>query len=52
MVRAEEVEVLEAFKAAKTGEEMLASWAKQRPGYKPGGGGDLSLEYFRAVTLH
>ncbi len=33
MPRPEEVEVVEAMKAAKTGEEVLASWAKQRPGY-------------------
>lgn len=33
MPRPEEVEVVEAMKAAKTGEEILASWAKQRPGY-------------------
>lgn len=33
MPRPEEVEVVAAMKAAKTGEEILASWAKQRPGY-------------------
>ena len=33
MPRPEEVEVVEAMKAAVTGEEVLASWAKQRPGY-------------------
>ncbi|OFW59297.1 MAG: hypothetical protein A2133_05085 [Actinobacteria bacterium RBG_16_64_13] len=33
MPRPEEVEVVKAMKAAKTGEEILASWAKQRPGY-------------------
>ena len=32
----EEVEVVAAMKAAKTGEEILASWAMQRPGYEPG----------------
>lgn len=46
MARPEEVEVVEAMKAAKTGEEILASWAKQRPGYKPGGGGDPSLDFW------
>ncbi len=33
MPRPEEVEVVEAMKAAKTAEEILASWTKQRPGY-------------------
>ena len=40
MPRPEEVEVVKAMKAAKTGEEILASWAMQRPGYKPGAKGD------------
>jgi alkylhydroperoxidase/carboxymuconolactone decarboxylase family protein YurZ len=33
MPRPEEAEVVAAMKAAVTGEEVLASWAKQRPGY-------------------
>jgi alkylhydroperoxidase/carboxymuconolactone decarboxylase family protein YurZ len=46
MPRPEEVEVVKAMKAAKTGEEVLASWAMQRPGYKAGGGGDPSLDFW------
>lgn len=33
MVRAEEVQVLKAMKAARTGNEMRKSWHAQRPGY-------------------
>jgi len=33
MPRPEEVEVVKAMKAAVTGEEILESWAMQRPGY-------------------
>ncbi len=46
MPRPEEVDVVAAMKAAKTGEEILASWALQRPGYKAGGGGDPSLGFW------
>jgi alkylhydroperoxidase/carboxymuconolactone decarboxylase family protein YurZ len=46
MPRPEEVEVVAAMKAAKTGEEILQSWAMQRPGYKPGAGGDPSLDFW------
>jgi len=46
MPRPEEVEVVKAMKAAKTGEEILQSWAMQRPGYKPGAGGDPSLDFW------
>jgi alkylhydroperoxidase/carboxymuconolactone decarboxylase family protein YurZ len=46
MPRPEEVEVVAAMKAAVTGEEILASWAKQRPGYKPGDKGDPSLDFW------
>jgi alkylhydroperoxidase/carboxymuconolactone decarboxylase family protein YurZ len=55
MPRPEEVEVVKAFKAAKTGEEILASWALQRPGYKPGDKGDPSLDFWvknRPDMLH
>ncbi|HLA80751.1 MAG TPA: carboxymuconolactone decarboxylase family protein [Thermoleophilia bacterium] len=55
MPRPEEVEVVKAMKAAKTGEEILASWAMQRPGYKPGAGGDPSLDFWvkrRPDMLH
>jgi len=55
MARPEEIEVVEAFKAAKTGEEILAAWAKQRPGYKPGAKGDPSLDFWvkhRPDMLH
>ncbi len=54
MPRPEEVEVVEAMKAAVTGEEVLASWAKQRPGYgKPAD--DPSLDFWvknRPDMLH
>jgi alkylhydroperoxidase/carboxymuconolactone decarboxylase family protein YurZ len=46
MPRPEEVEVVKAMKAAKTGEEILASWAMQRPGYVPGAGGDPTLDFW------
>jgi alkylhydroperoxidase/carboxymuconolactone decarboxylase family protein YurZ len=55
MPRPEEVEVVAAMKAAKTGQEILASWAKQRPGYVPGGAGDPSLDIWverRPDMLH
>ena len=55
MPRPEEVEVVKAFKAAVTGEEILASWALQRPGYKPGDKGDPSLDFWvknRPDMLH
>ena len=55
MPRPEEVEVVAAMKAAKTGEEILASWAKQRPGYNPGDKGDPSLDFWvkrRPDMLH
>ena len=54
MPRPEEVDVVEAMKAAVTGEEVLASWAKQRPGYgKPAD--DPSLDFWvknRPDMLH
>lgn len=44
MVRPEEVKVLKAMKAARTGLEMRRSWHEQRPGYKdPPGGSNLDL---------
>ena len=46
MPRPEEVDVVAAMKAAKTGEEILASWAMQRPGYVPGQGGDPTLDFW------
>ena len=46
MPRPEEVEVVKAMKAAKTGKEILESWAMQRPGYKPGGKGDPTLDFW------
>ena len=46
MPRPEEVEVVKAMKAAKTGQEILASWAMQRPGYNPGDKGDPSLDFW------
>ena len=46
MPRPEEVEVVKAMKAAKTGQEILQSWAMQRPGYKPGGKGDPTLDFW------
>ena len=46
MPRPEEVEVVKAMKAAKTGQEILASWAMQRPGYKPGAKGDPTLDFW------
>ena len=42
----QEVDVVAAMKAAKTGQEILDSWAMQRPGYKAGGGGDPSLGFW------
>lgn len=43
-VRPEEVKVLEAMKAARTGSEMRQSWHAQRPGYKdPPGKSSLDL---------
>ena len=46
MPRPEEVEVVKAMKAAKTGQEILASWAMQRPGYAPGAKGDPTLDFW------
>ena len=46
MPRPEEEEVVKAMKAAKTGAEILESWAMQRPGYKPGGKGDPTLDFW------
>ena len=46
MPRPEEVEVVKAMKAAKTGPEIFASWAMQRPGYVPGQGGDPTLDFW------
>ena len=54
MPRPEEAEVVEAMKAAVTGEDVLAAWAKQRPGYgKPPD--DPSLQFWvdnRPDMLH
>jgi alkylhydroperoxidase/carboxymuconolactone decarboxylase family protein YurZ len=55
MPRPEEVDVVAAMKAAVTGEEILASWAMQRPGYVPGAAGDPSLDIWvqrRPDMLH
>ncbi|MCX8032771.1 MAG: hypothetical protein N3B14_05210 [Thermoleophilia bacterium] len=55
MARPEEQKIVEIFKAAKTGEDILAAWAAQRPGYKPSGAGDPSLDFWvkrRPDMLH
>ena len=61
MPRPEEKQVAEAMKNAVTGQEILESWAMQRPGYKPGAKGDPSLDFWvehkvdadgRPVMLH
>ena len=46
MPRKQEQKVVDAMKAAKTGEEILRSWLTQRPGYEGPSGGKNPLELY------